>query len=100
MTPLYRGSLLRKKLPSLSSSSAASSSLPRLLQLINHTTPITTKATFTTATAFAAHAKMDAQTKQHYLADSPPSVVRLEIKLHFEALKDESLKRYAHFMSR
>ncbi|EEA27969.1 dipeptidyl peptidase, putative [Talaromyces marneffei ATCC 18224] len=43
---------------------------------------------------------MDAQTKQHYLADSPPSVVRLEIKQHFEALKDESLKRYAHFMSR
>ncbi|KUL84311.1 hypothetical protein ZTR_07553 [Talaromyces verruculosus] len=38
------------------------------------------------------HAKMDAQTKQHYLADSPPSVVRLEIKQHFEALKDESLK--------
>ncbi|OKL58930.1 hypothetical protein UA08_05774 [Talaromyces atroroseus] len=43
---------------------------------------------------------MDAQTRQHYLADSPPSVVRLEIKPHFEALKDESLKRYAHFMSR
>ncbi|KAL1965138.1 hypothetical protein VTN77DRAFT_6051 [Rasamsonia byssochlamydoides] len=43
---------------------------------------------------------MDAATKQHYLADSPPTVVRLEIKQHFEALKDEKLKRYAHFMSR
>lgn len=43
---------------------------------------------------------MDANAKQHYLADSPPTVVRLEIKPHFEALKDEKLKRYAHFMSR
>lgn len=72
---------------------------PRLLQLINHITSITKKATLATATT-SVHAKMDAQTKQHYLADSPPSVVRLEIKQHFEALKDESLKRYAHFMSR
>jgi hypothetical protein len=90
-----------KKLPLLSTSSAAAVSLlPRLLQLINHTTPITKKATFATATTSVVHAKMDAQTKQHYLADSPPSVVRLEIKQHFEALKDESSKRYAHFMSR
>jgi dipeptidyl-peptidase-3 len=43
---------------------------------------------------------MDPKIKQHYLADSPPTVVRLEIKPHFEALKDEKLKRYAHYMSR
>ena len=43
---------------------------------------------------------MDASVKQHYLADSPPSVVRLEIKSHFDTLKDESLRRYAHYMSR
>jgi hypothetical protein len=43
---------------------------------------------------------MDAKTKQQYLADSPPTVVRLEIKTHFDALKEEKLKRYAHFMSR
>ena len=36
---------------------------------------------------------------QDYLADSPPSVVRLEIKLHFEALTDEQ-KLYAHHISR
>ncbi|KMP08470.1 dipeptidyl-peptidase 3 [Coccidioides immitis RMSCC 2394] len=30
----------------------------------------------------------------------PPTVVRLEIKQHFDALKDEKLKRYAHFVSR
>ncbi|EER26060.1 dipeptidyl peptidase III, putative [Coccidioides posadasii C735 delta SOWgp] len=43
---------------------------------------------------------MDAKVKEQYLADSPPTVVRLEIKQHFDALKDEKLKRYAHFVSR
>lgn len=43
---------------------------------------------------------MDDNVKQHYLADSPPTVVRLEIKSHFDTLKDESLRRYAHYMSR
>ncbi|TPX20082.1 hypothetical protein DIZ76_017879 [Coccidioides immitis] len=43
---------------------------------------------------------MDAMAKEQYLADSPPTVVRLEIKQHFDALKDEKLKRYAHFVSR
>jgi dipeptidyl-peptidase-3 len=43
---------------------------------------------------------MDPNVRKHYLADSPPSVVRLEIKPHFEALQDEKTKRYAHFMSR
>ncbi|KAL2000149.1 hypothetical protein VTN02DRAFT_3488 [Thermoascus thermophilus] len=45
-------------------------------------------------------AAMDAKTKEQYLADSPPTVVRLEIRPHFEALKNEQLKKYAHFMSR
>ncbi|KAJ5556878.1 Dipeptidyl-peptidase 3 [Penicillium frequentans] len=43
---------------------------------------------------------MEDNVKQHYLADSPPSVVRLEIKSHFDALQDESLRKYAHYMSR
>lgn len=43
---------------------------------------------------------MDPNVKQHYLADSPPSVVKLEIKAHWDTLKDESLRRYAHYMSR
>ncbi|PGH08246.1 hypothetical protein AJ79_06032 [Helicocarpus griseus UAMH5409] len=42
---------------------------------------------------------MDPKVKQQYLADSPPTVVRLEIKPHFEALDDKQ-KRYAHFISR
>lgn len=43
---------------------------------------------------------MDAKVKQHYLADSPPSVVRLEIKSHFDNLKDAKLRKYAHYISR
>ncbi|KAL4870643.1 hypothetical protein BDV12DRAFT_184274 [Aspergillus spectabilis] len=43
---------------------------------------------------------MDASVKQHYLADSPPSVVRLEIKHHFDGLKDKNLRKYAHYISR
>ncbi|KAJ6030097.1 uncharacterized protein N7446_000840 [Penicillium canescens] len=43
---------------------------------------------------------MDDSIKQHYLADSPPTVVRLEVRSHFETLKDQKLRKYAHFMSR
>lgn len=42
---------------------------------------------------------MDAQELKHYLADAPPSVVRLEIEKHFDALTDKQ-KRYAHHISR
>ncbi|KAI0383834.1 putative dipeptidylpeptidase III [Hypomontagnella monticulosa] len=42
---------------------------------------------------------MDAQELAQYLADAPPSVVRLEIEKHFNALTDRQ-KRYAHFVSR
>lgn len=43
---------------------------------------------------------MDDNIKQHYLADSPPTVVRLEIKSHFDSLQDDGLRKYAHYMSR
>ncbi|GAO14422.1 uncharacterized protein UV8b_02629 [Ustilaginoidea virens] len=36
---------------------------------------------------------------KHFLADQPPTVVRLEIEKHFEALNDKQ-KRYAHFVSK
>ncbi|XDG06551.1 hypothetical protein ABKA04_006166 [Annulohypoxylon sp. FPYF3050] len=42
---------------------------------------------------------MDAQELKQYLADAPPSVVRLEIEKHFDALSEKQ-KRYAHFISR
>ncbi|KAI0508389.1 peptidase family M49 [Xylaria bambusicola] len=44
-------------------------------------------------------ATMDAHDLKHYLADAPPSVVRLEVEKHFEPLGDKQ-KRYAHFISR
>jgi dipeptidyl-peptidase III len=42
---------------------------------------------------------MDAAELKHYLADAPPTIVRLEIEKHFEPLSDKQ-KRYAHFISR
>lgn len=42
---------------------------------------------------------MNAQEISSYYCDQPPSVVRLEIEKHFEALTDKQ-KRYAHFISR
>ncbi|TPX14262.1 uncharacterized protein E0L32_000656 [Thyridium curvatum] len=41
---------------------------------------------------------LTAQELSNYLADAPPSVVRLEIKKHFDALSAKQ-KRYAHFIS-
>ncbi|RYP74567.1 hypothetical protein DL771_002833 [Monosporascus sp. 5C6A] len=42
---------------------------------------------------------MDAEDLKHYLADAPPTVVRLEIEKHFDALSEKQ-KRYAHYISR
>ena len=49
--------------------------------------------------SFSSTMTMDNQELVHYLADQPPSVVRLEIEKHFEALTDKQ-KRYAHFISK
>jgi hypothetical protein len=45
------------------------------------------------------HLTMNAQELKHFLADSPPSTVNLEIKKHFDALTNQQA-RYAHFISR
>jgi dipeptidyl-peptidase III len=42
---------------------------------------------------------MDPTARSHYLADNPPTVVRLEIAPHFNALSSKQ-KRYAHHLSR
>ncbi|KIX08118.1 uncharacterized protein Z518_02774 [Rhinocladiella mackenziei CBS 650.93] len=42
---------------------------------------------------------MDPSLRSHYLADHPPTVVRLEIAPHFAALSPKQ-KRYAHHLSR
>jgi dipeptidyl-peptidase III len=41
---------------------------------------------------------IDSETLKQYLADSPPTVVPLSIKPHFEALTDKE-KLYAHHLS-
>jgi dipeptidyl-peptidase-3 len=41
---------------------------------------------------------IDDTTLKQYLADSPPTVVALEIKQHFEALNEKE-KLYSHHLS-
>lgn len=48
---------------------------------------------------YSSHANMKPEELKHYLADQPPTVVRLEIEKHFEPLSDQQ-KRYAHFVSK
>lgn len=48
---------------------------------------------------FTTTMSLSAQELKGYLADSPPSVVRLEIAKHFDALTDKQ-KRYAHYISK
>lgn len=79
------------------SSSSRPSNLSSTIPLDTADTSVTTTATTTTTTP---PIDMDDKVKQHYLADSPPSVVRLEIKTHFDNLKDAKLRKYAHYMSR
>lgn len=43
-------------------------------------------------------ASIDSETLKQYLADSPPTIVPLAIKPHFEALSDKE-KLYAHHVS-
>ena len=42
---------------------------------------------------------MDEQALKQYLADSPPTVVQLAARTHFEALTDKQ-KLYAHHISK
>ena len=64
------------------------------------TTSTTVRSITVSTVQSIATTAMDTQTRQHYLADAPPSVVRLEIREHFDKLTDGRLRRYAHFMNR
>ncbi|QYT02480.1 Dipeptidyl peptidase 3 [Trichoderma simmonsii] len=56
-------------------------------------------ATVALSRLFASTPNMKPEDLKHYLADQPPSVVRLEIEKHFGLLTDQQ-KRYAHFISK
>lgn len=60
---------------------------------------ITSTSTITQNGRLRRNNTMDTQELVHFLADSPPSCVRLEIAPHFKALSDQQ-KRYAHYISR
>lgn len=62
----------------------------RLIQISSHLTPWRT---------LPITATMDSSVRSQYLADNPPTVVRLEIAPHFASLSAKQ-KRYAHHLSR
>ncbi|KAL2845378.1 peptidase family M49-domain-containing protein [Aspergillus pseudodeflectus] len=97
MLPLQRG-VCRLRLPPAFHRPSAFLSRPlNCLSLrLSSTLPNTPQANSCTPPPLI----MDANVKQHYLADSPPTVVRLEIKHHFDNLKDKNLRKYAHYISR
>jgi hypothetical protein len=66
------------------------SSPPLPLELTRRLSVSTTTNTMT--------ATIDSETLKQYLADSPPTVVPLAIKPHFDALSDKE-KLYAHHLS-
>jgi hypothetical protein len=51
-----------------------------------------------TTTTTTMSATIDSETLKQYLADSPPTIVPLAIKPHFDALSDKE-KLYAHHLS-
>lgn len=69
--------------------------LPALFPVLPSRSNISTQTSLRTLVTM-----MDENIKQHYLADSPPTVVRLEVKQHFDKLQDPKLRKYAHYISR
>ncbi|CAH0017174.1 unnamed protein product [Clonostachys rhizophaga] len=93
MSLLLQPSLLLRRLPpALRTAALRPASLPR------RSVPRFANS-LTRYQRFSASAIMNSQELVHYLADQPPTVVRLEIEKHFEALNDKQ-KRYAHFISK
>ncbi|KAL4963206.1 dipeptidyl-peptidase III [Aspergillus stella-maris] len=92
MFPLQRG-VCRRLQPALHRPSL-------LLQLLSRRLPFSFPLSSPHRLTSSVTATMEANVKQHYLADSPPSVVRLEVKHHWDNLKDKTLRKYAHYISR
>lgn len=73
------------------------SSSPRLVSKLSTSAPAS--SSFNHSPNRRRHLNMDHADLKHFLADSPPSTVNLEIKQHFDALKDNE-KLYAHYISK
>ena len=74
--------------------------LNRLTTLRTHLSPtFASQRPPASASAMVRNTSVDETTRSHYLADSPPTVVRLEIAPHFSALTPQQ-RRYAHHLSR
>ena len=93
MFPLQRG-VCRRLQPALHRPSLL------LLQPLSRRLPFSFPLSSSHRLASSVTATMEANLKQYYLADSPPSVVRLEVKHHWDNLKDKTLRKYAHYISR
>ncbi|KAH6608699.1 hypothetical protein Trco_002045 [Trichoderma cornu-damae] len=84
--------LISRRLPSIRAHAAASRHRPSILK--RNLSPRLAGSFFASTAA-----NMKPEELKHYLADQPPTVVRLEIEKHF-ALLTEQQKRYAHFISK
>ncbi|CAF3589611.1 hypothetical protein SNK03_001171 [Fusarium graminearum] len=88
-------SLVLQRLPSLRTASLRYSPLTRR-PIPRSTKSFNRQSLHRFSTSIVA---MNSNELVHYLADKPPSVVRLEIEKHFEVLNDKQ-RRYAHFISK
>lgn len=59
----------------------------------------TSRSPFALSLSSRRHINMDSKELKAFFADAPPSVVRLEIAKHFDALTDKQ-KRYAHYIAK
>lgn len=59
----------------------------------------TARVPFVSNLARRRYINMDSHELKAFFADAPPSVVRLEIAKHFDAL-NEKQKRYAHYIAK
>lgn len=101
MTPRIPQSSTLSRLSSLPTLAVSRSNIPHSAALSALRFPRVRSApippTSTLSRRFAT--TMNADERKHYLADQPPTVVRLEVEKHFEALNDQQ-KRYAHAISK
>lgn len=94
----------------MTSSSLSSSFVRRLPPALSRPLPFTSRFVPRFSATLLSHrlpslvssrfsSTMDPSELKHYLADQPPSILRLEVEPHFSNLSDQN-KRYAHYISK